>query len=639
MLAFLLAYFAKRGHLRITKEYLDLLPVFFFAWLGGTLLGGKFFSRQKERRFSLQVAPFVISAFLSAGLFSFICYFQKIIHLSFFILFGTLILHLVLELLLLSGNYLKFVRQGQPTGSGYFPLLFIGLEAMLAFLLFAGLQYYRSEAFIFSQDHKAILFILLISWFCVSLLVHRFRLPDLHSDSWLKSLEPYLRSQVILLSFFFIILYSLRLFHEILYLPLLVIATLCLFELVFVSFYIFFRSPEQSDLPMQRVHDDDLESARLIVAQARKDAPGKSRYSFSGENERSSLLAGKLQDIYLAANPKIFAFLDSALELSSFNIMKSEFLSSSNPYNFQVLPDNREEFIMNLRDLNSFRFINRYLMIVNRKLVSGGVLVGSFQPLELRWSHFLERYPRGLARILYFLEFIWKRIFPKMPVLQRFYFFVSKGRDRIFSFAQALGRLYYCGFSIVSQQVVGSRIYFVAKKSSMPSENKNPSYGLVFRQQRVGLNGKAIGIYKMRTMHPFSEFIHDFILERNPLDEKGKVSNDFRITSWGRFLRKFWIDEIPMLLNLLKGDLKLVGVRPLSKTFFNTYPADLQEMRVRYKPGLIPPYYADLPGNMEEVWDSERRYLQAYAKKPWTTDFKYFCRAFRNIVFRGAKSA
>ena len=139
-------------------------------------------------------------------------------------------------------------------------------------------------------------------------------------------------------------------------------------------------------------------------------------------------------------------------------------------------------------------------------------------------------------------------------------------------------------------------------------------------------------------MHPYSEFIHQYVYDRNKLDEKGKIKDDFRITSWGRIFRKIWIDELPMIINWIKRDLKLVGIRPLSETFFNTYPEDLKKMRVKYKPGLLPPYYADMPQNMEEVFESERKYLESYGKKPIRTDIVYFFKALKNILFKGAKS-
>ena len=84
--------------------------------------------------------------------------------------------------------------------------------------------------------------------------------------------------------------------------------------------------------------------------------------------------------------------------------------------------------------------------------------------------------------------------------------------------------------------------------------------------------------------------------------------------------------------------MKLVGVRPLSETFFSVYPEDLKKARIKYKPGLIPPYYVDLPNSIEEVWESERKYLEKYKKNPIKTDLVYFIKSLNNILFHHAKS-
>jgi lipopolysaccharide/colanic/teichoic acid biosynthesis glycosyltransferase len=84
--------------------------------------------------------------------------------------------------------------------------------------------------------------------------------------------------------------------------------------------------------------------------------------------------------------------------------------------------------------------------------------------------------------------------------------------------------------------------------------------------------------------------------------------------------------------------MKLIGVRPLSKHYLSLYAEDLKELRTKVKPGLVPPFYADMPKTLEEVQDSERRYLNAYLKSPIGTDIKYFFKTFYNIVIKRVRS-
>ena len=100
----------------------------------------------------------------------------------------------------------------------------------------------------------------------------------------------------------------------------------------------------------------------------------------------------------------------------------------------------------------------------------------------------------------------------------------------------------------------------------------------------------------------------------------------------------FFSNKIKKIINYLKGDLNIVGVRPISKDYFSKYPLDLQELRIKIKPGLVPPYYADLPANFNEILESEKIYIERKLRSPIKTDIKYFFKAFINIVFRGARS-
>ena len=103
-------------------------------------------------------------------------------------------------------------------------------------------------------------------------------------------------------------------------------------------------------------------------------------------------------------------------------------------------------------------------------------------------------------------------------------------------------------------------------------------------------------------------------------------------------MRKYWIDELPMIINLIKNEMKLIGVRPLSNHYFSLYPKELQEKRIKVKPGLLPPFYADMPKTLEDIVASEMKYLEAYEKAPLKTDIQYFIKILQNILLKGKRS-
>src|SRR5665647_3539564 len=184
-------------------------------------------------------------------------------------------------------------------------------------------------------------------------------------------------------------------------------------------------------------------------------------------------------------------------------------------------------------------------------------------------------------------NFIVKRIIPKIFLSQWLYFYFTGGRDRVLSQAEVLGRIYSCGFKVIREKKIGHLTYVFAKRVKQPEMLLNKTYGPLIRLHRYGKNGEPFDVYKMRTMHPYSEFLQAYIYERNNLKDGGKFYKDFRVTTMGRIMRRFWIDELPTIYNLMNGDMKLVGVRPLSVQYFNLYDKELQEKRIAYKPGLL----------------------------------------------------
>ncbi len=110
---------------------------------------------------------------------------------------------------------------------------------------------------------------------------------------------------------------------------------------------------------------------------------------------------------------------------------------------------------------------------------------------------------------------------------------------------------------------------------------------IFFLQERIGVNKRRFEIYKFRTMVPNAEKLMGALETRNEVTGPVfKIRNDPRVTMIGRFLRRSSIDELPQLLNVLKGDMSLVGPRPLPVRDYEGFNEDWQRRRFSVKPGI-----------------------------------------------------
>lgn len=346
------------------------------------------------------------------------------------------------------------------------------------------------------------------------------------------------------------------------------------------------------------------------------------------KDQRSEILKKNL-------NPQLKSFLSKYFDFSeTSNIIldSSKLLSSINLHKKKI------SSIINFQIINDIRFINKYFEEVNRKLKDSGLFYGKLEIYSTRRKLIFTNYPRVINYIIYFFDFLVYRLIPKLPILKKIYYFFSSGKGRVISKAEILGRLYSCGFVIVSTKFIDNKFNFVVRKVKEPIYDLDPSFGLLISLDRIGKGGKYIKVYKFRTMHPYAEYLQKYIYNRNKLQTGGKIRADFRISPEGRFLRKYWLDEIPMIWNLIKGDIKLIGGRPISDHYFSLYSEELKKKRILHKPGFIPPYYVDLPKSLDEIIESELKYLNQYEKAPLKTDIKYLFLALNNVFIRGVRS-
>jgi lipopolysaccharide/colanic/teichoic acid biosynthesis glycosyltransferase/GT2 family glycosyltransferase len=138
---------------------------------------------------------------------------------------------------------------------------------------------------------------------------------------------------------------------------------------------------------------------------------------------------------------------------------------------------------------------------------------------------------------------------------------------------------------------------------------------VLFSHERIGENGKVFKMHKLRTMIVGAENQVAQVLATNPLQGPVfKIPDDPRVTRVGRFLRRWSLDEIPQLWNVLRGEMSLVGPRP-EETWVVAEYNDVQRLRLAIKPGLTGPMQVSGRGDldMDERLDLELDYIENYS--------------------------
>lgn len=157
---------------------------------------------------------------------------------------------------------------------------------------------------------------------------------------------------------------------------------------------------------------------------------------------------------------------------------------------------------------------------------------------------------------------------------------------------------------------------------------------IFFAHKRIGKNGKEFKLYKFRTMVPNAEeLINDFLPEQmKEFKNSYKLKNDPRVTRIGKVLRKNSLDELPQLVNVLKGDLSLIGPRPIIREELEKYKNNKDKL-LSIKPGLTGYWvaYNTLETTYEERIQMELYYVDNVS---FRLDVKIFFKTIIAVISR-----
>ena len=161
-------------------------------------------------------------------------------------------------------------------------------------------------------------------------------------------------------------------------------------------------------------------------------------------------------------------------------------------------------------------------------------------------------------------------------------------------------------------------------------DSKGPA---VFKQIRIGIKGTPYTIYKFRTMYDNADKKFAKKIEKSTLDNFiFQDKDDPRITRSGKFLRKTSLDELPQLVNIIKGDMSLIGPRPEIPAIADLYD-DYQKLRLLMKPGVSGLAQVNGRGDLElsETIRYDVKYVSSFSL---LLDLKIFFKTFKVVFLR-----
>ena len=203
-------------------------------------------------------------------------------------------------------------------------------------------------------------------------------------------------------------------------------------------------------------------------------------------------------------------------------------------------------------------------------------------------------------------------------------------RNKIVGFSAFVKRFIDIAISLIALIILSVPMLIIAVLIKLDSKGS-----VFFKHKRIGQFGKPFYCWKFRTMVVNAEEVLHELFEKDPSSKEEfynnfKIKNDLRITRVGKFLRKYSLDEIPQIFNILKGDMSLVGPRPIVEKEMEKY-SKYVDLLLEAKPGMAGLWVAK--GRSDIDYD-ERVLIDVYYLQNWSLwlDIKIFVYAAISVI-------
>ena len=186
-----------------------------------------------------------------------------------------------------------------------------------------------------------------------------------------------------------------------------------------------------------------------VIANLKEYATKSSKAEWSHQNYNFKVDFEDLKlNILKEVGQEVYTFLANHVNLAEQN---SFITATTTRFNIKNLPSDSYKQIINLKNINDARYVNKFFEAISAKLDLGGIYINNVETYATRRHRVLGKFIKPFNWLYYFADVVFLRIFPKLPLTKKIYFFITKGRNRVLTRAEAFGRLYSCGFEIIDE--------------------------------------------------------------------------------------------------------------------------------------------------------------------------------------------